>query len=72
MEEEAKAAQKKVAYEDHAKRTSAEPRQAGLHKVSLGKITPVNQTIKLFKLSIASGLEEFKASLFSFPPVTLD
>ena len=58
-------------YRDHAERTATEPRQPGIHEVILSKIVPVNQTIKLFELSLApEPKKQFKASFISSAPST--
>jgi hypothetical protein len=36
----------------HEERTATEPRDDGLHAVTIDEITPVNDRIKKFKLSI--------------------
>lgn len=45
--------------EGHLERTAAEPRDADLHEVRLGRIEQVNERVRLFRLDLVSGPIKF-------------
>ena len=55
---------------DHAERTVAEPRQPNIYEVELSRITPVSNTIRLFRLRSANKSENIiKASRYTSLPL---